>query len=199
MNEFRPFVEHKGGTVVEIGSRDGHDADKMTKIFRASRTIVVEANPECYDDIIRSYPKYESYNVAISDSCGEMDFWKVDGRYGETLLGQSSLLYKDSYRDIATKIRVPALTMDDFVGIHDIDAIEAMKIDVEGATIKVLNGFSNIRITRLIHVESEHKPFWDGQSLYEDTASFLTAAGYEQVYFMPVWTDQSDSIWRRID
>lgn len=199
MHNLRHFTDKFGGTVVEVGSRDGHNAREIADIFRARRVVTIEANPECYADIERDYPQFENYNVAISNVCGTLDFYKVDHSHGETLLGQSSLLYKESYDNIATKISVPALTMDEFVERRGIGKIEVMKIDVEGATYEVLEGFSKIRMTRLLHIESEHREFWHGQHLYEDTANFMTQAGYEQVYFAPVWTDQSDSIWLRKD
>lgn len=199
MDELRPFVKGFGGTVVELGSRDGHDAAKMADIFQASRVIAIEANPYCAGEINRTYPEFEVVNVAIAQQTGMVKFYAVKPEYGEVILGQSSLLYKDAYREIANEILIPAYTMDDFVESLKIDEIECMKIDVEGATYEVLEGFTKIRMTRLFHIESEHKEFWEGQKLYEDTARFMEDAGYEQVYFAPVWTEQSDTIWQRID
>ena len=199
MDELRPFVKGFGGTVIELGSRDGHDAAKMAEIFQAKRVITIDANPHCLDIIEANYPEFENYCGAVSNYSGRTDFYAVKPEYGEVILGQSSLLYKDAYRQIADKIRVPVMTMDQFVDKKLIDSIECMKIDVEGATYEVLEGFTKIRMTRLFHIESEHKQFWEGQKLYEDTARFMEDAGYEQVYFAPAWTDQSDTIWRRID
>lgn len=199
MDELRPFVKGFGGTVVELGSRDGHDAAKMEEIFQAERVIAIEANPYCAREINRNYPEFEVVNVAIAQQTGRVKFYAVKPEYGEVILGQSSLLYKDAYREIANEILIPAYTMDDFVESLKIDEIECMKIDVEGATYEVLEGFTKIRMTRLFHIESEHKEFWEGQKLYDDTARFMEDAGYEQVYFAPAWTDQSDTIWRRID
>lgn len=199
MHNLKPFVADLGGTVVEVGSRDGHDARKIAEIFGAKRVITIEANIDCYHDIEKKYPYFENYNLVIGDKTGASDFYKVDHKHGEVLLGQSSVLYKPSYDTIATRVSVPALTMDDFVDFYGINDIEVMKIDVEGFTYQVLQGFTKIRMTRLLHVESEQKEFWDDQKLYSDTARHLVDAGYEQVYFSQVWTDQSDSIWLRKD
>jgi hypothetical protein len=108
-------------------------------------------------------------------------------------------MYRDIYDAMADKITVKGYTMDHFVDAYDIDAIEAMKIDVEGATYSVLQGFSKIRMTKLLHIESEHIEYWPGQRLYDDVAEFMANAGYEQVYFNYAFVEQSDSIWRRID
>lgn len=200
MDELRDFVRPgTGGTIIELGSRDGHNAKDISMLMDADRVITIEANPECHANIESAYPEFENYNVAISDRMGEIDFYAVRSEFGETLLGQSSFLYKPSYENIADKIRVKSVTMDSFVFENNIDSIEVLKIDVEGATFEVLSGFTKIRMTRLLHIESEHRQFWEGQHLFEDTESFMLAAGYEQVYFAPVWTDQSDTIWRRLD
>lgn len=185
--------------MVELGSRDGHDAAAISKMFEADRTVVIEANPYCHEAILATYPTFECYNLAIAAESGRTGFWAVTAEHGEVLLGQSSLRYKPSYDRLAQRIVVDALTMDDFVQANNIDSIAAMKIDVEGATYEVLMGFSKIRMARLLHVESEHKEFWPGQKLYEDTVEVLEESGFEQVFFAPAWTDQSDTIWLRKD
>jgi FkbM family methyltransferase len=197
--ELEPFVRGVGGTVVEIGSRDGHDAYAMAELFSASRTVVIEANPECYQDIVRDYPQFEVYNQAITNQSGPVEFYAMRHDNPAPTLGQSSLLYRDIYDTLASKIVVPGYTMDDFTERARINSIEVIKIDVEGATFQVLQGFTKIRMTRLLHIESEHKVFWPGQKLYEDTVRFMEEAGYEQVYYKNVFEAQSDTIWQRID
>lgn len=199
MKELSPFVIGHGGTVVEVGSRDGHDAREMAELFHADRVVTVEANPESWRDIQNVYPNFENYNIALGDRVGTTDFYAVRHNLGPVTHGQSSILYKKSYDDIADKITVDITTMDEFVKEHNIDSIEALKIDVEGATLEFLHGFESIRMTRLLHVESEHEQFWEGQYLYEDTVELLEGAGYERVYFAPAWANQSDTIWRRVD
>lgn len=199
MKEFNQFVESRGGTVVELGSRDGHDAKRMSDIFGADRVITIDANPHCWGNIERDYPEFENHNLAISNKSGQFTFYAVRPEHGAGALGQSSTLYRNFYKEIADEITVNTMTMDEFVRAQNIESIEAMKIDVEGATFEVLQGFSNIRMTRLFHIESEHKVFWEGQHLFEDTKDFMEQHGYEQVYFATAWVDQSDTIWRRID
>lgn len=199
MDELRPFIEQPGGTVVELGSRDGHDAAKMAEMFDASRVITIEANPHCYESIQRTYPGFENYHCAIAHVTGEASFYAVRSNFPAPNIGQSSIMYRDIYDAMADTITVPAWTMDDFVTAHNIDSIDVMKIDVEGATWQVLEGFSKIRMTRLLHIECEHKEYWPGQKLYNDISAYLQKIGYEQVYFQYAYVEQSDSIWRRKD
>lgn len=193
------YYEKPGGTVVEVGSRDGDDAKRIGELFNADRVVAVEANPYCARRIERSHPEIDLFDIAITNRNGPVDFWAVDHHYGDILLGQSSTLYKQSYQGIAKHLRVIGMTMDDFVDLADIRSIEVLKIDVEGATYQVLEGFRRMRITRLVHLESEHVSFWEGQRLYEDTRDLMLSYGYEEVFRVPVWTDQSDSIWLRKD
>lgn len=199
MHELRPFVQDLGGTVVELGSRDGHDAKAMTDIFGANRTITIEANPHCYANIVKTYPLFESYNCAIIDRTADVDFYAVRSSFPPENIGQSSTMYRDIYQAMADKVTVKGYTMDDFVAAHDIGSIEAMKIDVEGATYQVLSGFSKIRMTRLFHIECEHIEYWPGQQLYDAVAAHMASVGYEQVYFTYAYDQQSDSVWLRRD
>lgn len=199
MKELLPFVDEQGGTIVELGSRDGHDAKTMADIFQASRVVTIEANPECHAQIERDYPEFENYNCAILDRTGNVDFYRVRSTFPAPNIGQSSIMSRDIYAGMADVITVPGLTMDSFTEEHHISEIAVMKIDVEGATYQVLEGFSKIRMTKLLHVEAEHVQYWDYQRLYSDVAEFLVNAGYEQVYFTYAYDEQSDSIWRRID
>lgn len=199
MRELLPFVKDFGGTVIELGSRDGHDALTMSTLFHADRVITIEANPECYEDIQRTYPQFENYNCAINNRTGPVEFFAMSHDNPSWALGQSSLLNRDIYDRGATKIVVDGLTMDDFTDINNITSIEAMKIDVEGATFQVLEGFTKLRMTRLLHVELEESMYWPGQKLYADTEKLLKDYKYERVYFKYAWENQSDSIWLRKD
>jgi FkbM family methyltransferase len=201
IQELIKFYDSPGGVVVEAGSRDGHDAKVIGDMFKAGRVIILEASPYCYKEIVKTYPDFESHNIAIvgPDQDKLVDFWQVNPNHGDDLLGSSSTLYKPMYEKIATKIKVPAMTMDEVVASLNIDAIEVMKIDVEGATYELLQGFSKIRIAKILHLESEHQEFWSGQHLYEDTKVLLEKMGYEQVFWARVWDNQSDSIWIRND
>ena len=198
MHEITPFIR-LGGVVVEVGSRDGHDAAKMASIVGASRTVVVEAHPVCYNRIVASYPEFEVYNFAIGSQTGPVDFYMVDPNLPSETVGQSSLLYRPLYDMVARRVTVPGLTMDDFVEQVGLDEIEVMKIDIEGATADLLDGFSKIRMTRVFHIESELQEFWPGQRLYGYTREVMTEAGYREVDNVPVFTAQSDSIWVRED
>lgn len=198
MDELIPFVEQSGGTVVDLGSRDGHDAARIADIFQASRVVTIEANPECFADIERTYPQFDNHNVAISDgSEAWVDFWAVRKEFGPDIVGMSSTLWRPDYNQIADKISVPCTTMDSFVTTNSIDAIEVMKVDIEGATYEAMLGFTKVRMVRVFHLELEHQQFWRGQHTYEDTAKLMRNSGYSLRYFAFAYHNQSDSIWVR--
>lgn len=199
VDALRQFVEpaRAGGTVVEVGSRDGHDAAAMRDMFRATRVVTVEANPDAHKRITARYPLFENHCVAVLDRTGTTSFNRVRAHLPAPEVGRSSVLERDIYANTADRITVPCLTMDDLVASLEIEAIEALKIDVEGATYEALAGFTRLRMARLLHVEAEHREYWTGQHLYNEVADLLTESGFEQVHFEYAYEDQSDSIWRR--
>lgn len=196
----RPFASEAplGSTVIEVGSRDGHDAEAMRKMFWAGRVVTVEANPEMYQQIENTYPEFDNCCAAITDRNGAVGFNRVRSYRSATKIGQSSILNRDIYRKHADRLKVPGRTMDYLVDVLGITEIAAMKIDVEGATYQVLSGFQKLRMCYLLHIEAEHREYWKGQHQYEDVAALLKEQGFEQVHFEMTYTDQSDSVWRRV-
>jgi hypothetical protein len=91
---------------------------------------------------------------------------------------------------------VEAITGEELLAMIE-GPIGACKVDVEGATLEVLQSMGNsIHRVQTFHLECEHEEVWVGQALYNQVAAFMIAKGYEQVDFDFVMPGlQSDSIW----
>ena len=88
--------------------------------------------------------------------------------------------------------------MDDFIEKYNIDQIDVCKIDVEGCTYEVLEGFGNkLNIVKSLHVEAENSELYENQKLFEDITIFLT--GFTMVDYTDLNDGQCDSIWIRKD
>ena len=191
--------------ILEIGSRDGHDAEKLRKAFKinSKRVYLVEANPDQIPKIEKNYPNVNVFNFAISNHKGEATFNKVLSSEHEIRIGTSSLMDRPKfYADKVEMIKVPTFTGKDLLDkIHE-EEIDLCKIDVEGHTFEVLEGFGDdLQRIKTMHIECEHVQKWKGQKIYEENRSFLENKGFTQIFFMYVWGGivQSDSVWARND
>lgn len=187
-------------TILEIGSRDGNDANELMNYFNlnGSDVWVVEPNPKQVTIIESSYPKFNLIPNAIFSEETEHDFYQVNNNNPNDV-GTSSLINRndDWYESKTNIIKVKTITGKQLLTKINRD-IDVCKIDVEGLTIEVLISFGDtLSQIKSFHLECEHKEVWKGQKLYDDVAKFLTDNNYIQIYFnyCPGGTLQSDSIW----
>ncbi len=187
-------------SVLEIGSRDGHDARSMQfySNTKENNVYIVEPNPSQCEYIRKTYPSFNLIQKAIFNKEGEMSFNKViDADLGH--IGVSSLLDRNDtfYQDVGSiKIMVDVIKGETL--LQSLPEIDLCKIDVEGATCEVLESFGD-SITKIksFHLENEHREVWKGQKLCDDVHNYMTSKGYKLLSFHYVSPEklQSDSIW----
>lgn len=187
-------------TILEIGSRDGNDANQLMNYFNLNSddVWVVEPNPKQITIIESSYPKFNLVPNAIFSEETEHDFYQVDNDNPNDV-GTSSLIDRndDWYESKTNIIKVKTITGKQLLTKISRD-VDVCKIDVEGLTLEVLISFEDtLNQIKSFHLECEHREVWKGQKLYDDVAKFLTDNNYTQIYFdyCPGGTLQSDSIW----
>jgi len=190
----------KPKSILEIGSRDGHDSNTLKKYFNISDENVwlVEPNPSQIKKIKEIYPHFNLVESAISNTNSSFSFNCVKD---EEYIGVSSILDRVDgfYNNITTeKITVNTITGKQLLKQINLDYIDLCKIDVEGLTYEVIESFENkIKSIRSMHIECEHKEIWKNQKLFLDVEHLLKSFNFEMVYFEYICNEtiQSDSIW----
>lgn len=188
-------------TVLEIGSRDGNDAERLRKDFNidSSNVWLVEPNPTQQVKITDKYPNINLIKKPIFNVEKSITFYGVDVE-DQILNGVSSLMNRIDglYDKINTnKIEVETILGSTLINMINKE-IDICKIDVEGATYEVLESFGDkLQQIKSMHIECEHRTVWVNQKLYQDVSEFLINNGFIQAYFNYCNNDtlQSDSIW----
>jgi len=91
--------------------------------------------------------------------------------------------------------------MDTIMKKNDIKSIDVIKIDVEGATLDLLQSFSDDQLQgiKIMHIETETYPFFKGQKLHEEVCAFLENNDFKCVDMtyaeITPGCYQSDSVW----
>jgi FkbM family methyltransferase len=181
--------------IIEIGSRDGHDTHTLSKMCNLpeNKCYIFEAHPDCFNFIKQTYPKFNVFNCAVTNKTGPVTF--NAGIVGvEGNIGMSSLLDKEDFS--SNKVQVDGWRFDEICKELKLKTLDLVKIDVEGHTLEVLEGFgSMLSCTKILQLELEHVEIWKTQATYEKVKDFLTTHNFEQVaYSRHSWT-QSDSVW----
>jgi FkbM family methyltransferase len=198
MQQFIDYVKKnttiKVENVFEIGANYGQDAEYLMNAFKIppQKVYAFEANPEAYE-AIKKLHRFNAYNFAVFNEEKEITFYVYpendgwSGIYG----GKETNL---SGREITVK----SIRMDNFLTANKIESVDFLKLDVEGASYPVLDGFGDeIKKVKALHVEAEHEKFHEmPDHLYGDISALLCGKGFELVYFHRFNDNrQSDSFW----
>lgn len=184
--------------VWEVGSRDGRDGVELAeRIYKGSkdwfwdnaRIVALEPNPMQAAIIREEYPEVKVLEVAASNARGSAPFVVYEGDEGA--VGSSSLRLDWKEGDHPQhQIIVQTDTLDDLVGDEKIDI---MKIDVEGHSIEVLNGFEQrLKQVKVFHIETER---WTDSNV--KVKAFMTARGFTMVDETEQYGGMPDQTWVR--
>jgi FkbM family methyltransferase len=136
-------------TFVDVGAHIGSIIAAVRHEVPSAHLVAIEAMPEKVEALRRCFPRVEIHHCAAADEEGETEFF-IDTQ----ATGFSSLNRPDRQTGSAVRqIHVPMKRLDDLLGTHDVDV---MKIDVEGAELRVLRGAEKVlsRCRPLVMFES---------------------------------------------
>lgn len=182
--------------IMEIGANYAQDAEVLQKEFSISDcdVYVFEAHPDIYS-AIKKLHRFNAYNYAVTNYSGIACFNICRVESDNT--GVSSLRISKEFD--TKRIEVSAVRMDKFIEEHNLSEIGFLKLDVEGCSWEVLDGFGDkLRIVKVLQIEAEHIERWEGEKLWDDIYQKLGENGFEMVLFERKFT-QSDSLWVRRD
>ncbi len=131
------------GTFAEVGAFDGMTYGCTWGLANAGwRGVYVEAHPDFALQCIKNHkanPKIDTYAVACGSFNGETAL-TIYGEVSTTVLDRWSREW--GMNDDTPKITVPQKTLDWILNDAEIDFLDLLVVDVEGAEIDVLKGFS---------------------------------------------------------
>lgn len=128
-----------GMTLVDVGANIGFFSLVAAKLVGPTgRALAVEPEPENCARIRRNvelngYANVEIAQVALGDRCGEVTLHLATDH------GHHSLLDRSPNR-AGTTLAVPIETLDALLAARNIERVDVLKIDVEGAEVEVLRG-----------------------------------------------------------
>jgi FkbM family methyltransferase len=205
VTNFRKFFGHGARIIVDIGTRDGMDlaylSNKLAK--EKVRLIAVDANIDACLKTEKNFGFMEIYCGAISDFNGTDTFMKItherEDYQGCSTLYSSRIANQADLQGHIEEVPVFVLTMDtlfDRIGLTD-GIVDVVKVDTEGYTWQVLQGFShNLRNVKLLHLETEkksthpkHKNNFEVQKFMEENGFYLADLSYEWGW------DIEDQVW----
>ena len=195
---YRKFFGTSADVVVDVGSRDGDDANYLAKQLDAKTVIAIEANPELIPDIVNKYPEMIVHSTAVSDYVGTTTFQKVSSE-DKSMVGCSSIFAEKvhsepQFQGLVEIIEVPVTTL---ITLLPEGTIDVVKVDVEGFTHEVLQGmFFRIEDVKVFHLETDvitTQPNGKSPSFIKD---YMDDAGFYLVDRSYEWgSGIEDQVW----
>lgn len=180
--------------IFEIGACEGEDSIRYSRLFPQSQIYAFEPLPKNFELITKNIEKYnvknvEVFNKALSEKNDSAEFYVSNGTpKGMTVSDwdfgnkSSSLLPPEEHTNIVEfikfeeKIWVQTITLKSFCQQSEIDGIDFIHMDVQGAELLVLKGADNlISNIKVIWLEVAKISLYKGQPLVNDIEEFMSA------------------------
>ncbi len=173
--------------ILEIGSRDCVDALRLCQYYR-SHVWAFECNPaaipNCIDNIGNN-PNVTLVPYAAWNENGTIPFYPIITNIYNNI-GASSC-YKgqkgSSHEFIPqSEITVDAIRVDDYLKSNNINRIDLVCIDAQGATYNIIEGMGDfLKDIKYIICEVSNRPIYDGEKLLPDIKSLMEQNGFALV------------------
>jgi FkbM family methyltransferase len=179
------------GCVFDIGSRDGLQAIELANLFREAEIVAVECNRQtieiCRQNVAQNW-RIRLVEKAINSYTGHCSFYPIDPARTITTWpdgnpGASSLfLATGDYpaeKYVQNKTEVECIRLDDLCRQLNIDVIDLIWMDLQGAELLALQSAGLLlEKVQYIYTEVSLRAIYDGQCLFDDVDAYLTARGF---------------------
>jgi FkbM family methyltransferase len=126
----------------DIGAHTGETSASAFGSFDKVCVFAFEPHKPTFDRLISAIPStknFRAFNIAMSNKAGQAPFFQ----YGETATSNSMVensQYAMYAKHPSRKLSIECQTVDNFSRVHDIFAIDVLKIDTERHDLEVLQG-----------------------------------------------------------
>ena len=179
--------------LIEIGCLDAKDSLFFKSKYKNCNSYAIEGLSDNYEKYLKNISDIKCFNMIINEYDGVVNFHR------KNINGIHSIFNRgDSYgKDLL--IDQPCKTIKTFAIENNISSLDVLKIDVEGATLQILKGAQEMIDTiKIMHIETEDSPFFEGQELHDKVFQFLKNK-FEMIDISKVAIEtnkhQFDSIW----
>lgn len=149
----------RDGIMVDIGAGTGGGPESFISEagLDPKNCVLVEACPDNFRILAERCPTTRLLNVAISDHEGIVPFYVTDDPTWEGSSKSNSLVegvVETKHNSAVRKIEVPSLTLNGLFSRHNLDRVDFMMLNCEGAEYFIFsNGISCLRNTRMVWLE----------------------------------------------
>lgn len=161
----------KSPVILDLGANVGFTAVHMSVLYPGSRIIAVEMddrNAECARRLLSNFPNCQVVQAAI---------WSDDGEVAYDPRGEEWGFHVEVNPSSDHLIRVPAITISTLMDRQELDHVDYLKMDIEGAEWPVLSSHTSW-LHRVNALKIELHPQFNPRAVYENCAGVLENHGF---------------------
>lgn len=186
------FLGKSINTIFELGARYCEDTIEIANLYKDSRIFAFECNPQTLPqcrDVVKGNNRIILIESAVGNYDGTIKFYPInkdktkttweDGNQGASSIFKASGKYPvEEY--VQNEIEVPVKKLSSVMNDCQINYIDVMWMDIQGAELLALKGLEEkLRNVSIIHTEVEFLEIYHGQPLFSDIQKFLLENGFK--------------------
>lgn len=149
-HHFYANLVNSNSTVIDLGSHLGEFSNQVSNLF-GCKCYAVEALPSLYSQIVET-PLIKKFNYAISLTNEPVKFGITDNP-------EYNHVDKWSVSNVIDTITVEGVSLETFIQQQQIESIDLLKVDIEGAEIDLFYSMSDDTISKIKQITVEFHDF----------------------------------------
>jgi FkbM family methyltransferase len=186
-NEQKRILSNSDVKVIfDIGAADGRTSEHYHQLFPNATIYAFEPLPKSFEQLKKNVVD-KSYiiplNYAVSDKIGTAEFHITELNDASSLLNPNQTGSSfDRHHVLKNVIKVNTITIDEICKKYEINCINLLKLDAQGAEGDILKGATNMlskNKVELIYSECQFIQLYDKATQFFELNSILHSHGYK--------------------
>lgn len=201
------FGDKENLVIFDVGAYQGHVALRFSELFPQAKIFAFEPFEASYEEArknTRSCSRIECFNFGFSDNDGKVRFNQNRGKATNSLLesnpeGESS--WGTGILETEEVVEVEMRKLDNFIAEKNLEHIDILKLDVQGAEYLVIEGAKSAcsrGMVAAIYSEVIAQPTYVGQRRFDQGLRTFYDVGFDLVNFFDI-SVRKDGILRQVD
>lgn len=164
--------------IIDIGANNGEWAKMIKRVYPQAFVLCLEANKQCASKLIE---KNLDYEICLLGNENKFDVPYYSNNNSVDCTGNSLFREVTEHynNENCTILYLEMKTLDNCLINKNIDKIDLLKIDVQGAELLILQGaIDTLKITEFILLEVSILKYNDGAPLFADVIKFMDANNF---------------------
>jgi FkbM family methyltransferase len=189
----------KALTLIDAGAHHGCFTRTLAHYCGIDRGLLVEPQPAHAERLRREFqmPNYEVVQCALSNEFAdiELEINEFDATSSILPMDRTSPDFRGIDVSVREKIKCQTQTLDSLVTRAGLSVVDLLKIDVQGAEEKLIEGATKtLRSTSLVWCEISFRPIYEGSAAFPAIYNRMCDAGFQLMALEPAYRNASGEL-----